>query len=183
MPTLVSMIRGINVAGHRPLRMDRLRAILGTLGCSDVRTYLQSGNAVFGAKSGDEARAAAAIERAIREDTGYDVAVVVRTAARMGRILSRNPLPRRRGVDPAFLHATLLASAPGKGADLGDLPVSRGEMAELLGDTVYLYCPNGYGNTRLSNAFWEKRLGRRATTRNWQTIRALEAMAAGKEAP
>ncbi len=44
------------------------------------------------------------------------------------------------------------------------------------GETIYLYCPNGYGKTKLANNFLEKMLGVSATTRNWKTVNQLYQM-------
>ena len=49
----------------------------------------------------------------------------------------------------------------------------------LLGREVYLHCPNGYGKTKINNAFFERTLGVSATTRNWKTVTTLATMSAG----
>lgn len=180
MHTLVSMIRGINVGGHKPLKMDQLRALHEALGFRGVRTYLQSGNAVFEAASGDADRHASAIERRILRDFGFEVAVCVRTSAELTAALRENPLTRSPVADPKFLHATFLVRHDaGVSLDGVDLPLAKGEAAEMLGDTVYVYCPLGYGTTKINNTFFERKLGMGATTRNWQTVTALERMARG----
>jgi uncharacterized protein (DUF1697 family) len=181
MHSLVSMIRGINVGGHKPLKMEKLRAIHEALGFRRVRTYLQSGNAVFEAGSGDADRHAAALERRILRDCGFEVAVCVRTSAELTAALRDNPLAGRPAADPKFLHATFLvrhgASASLEGIKL---PLAKGEAAVMLGDAVYLYCPLGYGVTKINNTFFERKLAAGATTRNWQTVTALEKMARGE---
>jgi uncharacterized protein (DUF1697 family) len=177
MVTVVSMLRGINVSGHRMINMDRLRSIYAALGFSDPRTYLQSGNVVFGAARPGRSHGDA-IERRILRDCGFDVPVAVRTVAEMTAALASNPLARRPSVDPRFLHASFLIDPLGKATlDGADLPLGAGEAAVLLGDIVYLYCPNGYGITKINNTYFERKLGVRATTRNWNTVSALEKMA------
>jgi uncharacterized protein (DUF1697 family) len=181
MPTLVSMIRGINVGGNRPLKMDRLRAIHEALGFRNVRTYLQSGNVVFEAVGRGAEGHGEAIERRILRDCGFEVAVAVLASGAMTAALSANPLLARPGVDPRFLHATFLVRPEGKPSLAGiGMPLARGEAAVMSGGIVYLYCPYGYGSTKINNAFFERRLSARATTRNWQTVTALEAMARGQ---
>ncbi len=181
MHTFVSMIRGINVAGSRPLKMDRLRAIHEALGLREVRTYLQSGNVVFKAPGADGDRHGAAIERRILRDCGYEVAAAVRTAGAMSAVVGANPFLRRPKVDPRFLHATFLVRSAGAPSLEGiELPLAPGEGAVLDGDVVYVYCPLGYGVTKINNAFFERKLSTRATTRNWQTVTALEKMARGE---
>jgi uncharacterized protein (DUF1697 family) len=183
MATFVSMIRGINVAGSRPLKMDRLRALYEALGFRGVRTHLQSGNVVFEAAAGDAGRHGPAIERRILRDCGYDVAVAVLSADGMSAVAGANPLLRLPGTDPRFLHVTFPVRPCAAPSLQGvELPLARGERAVVAGGVVYLYCPLGYGNSKINNAFFERKLSARATTRNWQTVTALAAMARG-EAP
>jgi uncharacterized protein (DUF1697 family) len=179
MTTLVFMIRGINVGGNRPLKMARLRALCEALGLQNVRTYLQSGNVVADSPNGDPAAHGLALEQRILRDCGYEVSVVVRTAAQMARVLSSNPLGVRAALEPKFHHATFLARPAALAALAGvTLPLGKGEEASLVGDVIYLYCPNGYGDTKINNNFFERKLGLAATTRNWQTVTALSGLCA-----
>lgn len=182
MTTLVSMVRGINVGGNRIVRMERLTAIFEALGFTGIRTYLQSGNVVCESRGSDVRSLAAAVERRILTDCGFEVTVDFRTAAQMAKAVAQNPLAGRPSVDPRFLHATFLVR--GDGAPSLDgiaMPLGPGEQAVLVGDIVYVYCPNGYGTTKIHNGFFEKKLGLAATTRNWQTVTNLERMARGEE--
>ena len=182
MPRYIALIRGINVGGARPLKMDRLRAVLGGIGLGDVRTHLQSGNAAFSAARGKPAALGAAIERAIREECALEVSVAVLTAPELEEAVRRNPLLGKASVDLAFLHATFLVGPKARpsAAEL-EAPLGPGERVAVAGDVVYLYCPNGYSNTKLQNGFLERKFSARATTRNWRTVSALEAMARGGE--
>jgi uncharacterized protein (DUF1697 family) len=182
MHTLVSMLRGINVGGNRPLKMGKLRAIHEELGFRNVRTYLQSGNVVYEAATSGADRHAAALEQRILRDCGFEVMVAVRSLAELTAAIAANPFLGRPGIDPIFLHATFLVRHGLKASLNGiGVPLGRGEAAILLGDTVYLYCPNGYGITKINNTFFEKKLSAGATTRNWRTVTALEGMARGKD--
>lgn len=183
MHTLISMIRGINVGGNRPLKMERLRAIHEGLGLRKARTYLQSGNVVFEAAGADADKHAVALERRILRNCGFEVAVAVRTAREMTAALGANPFLGRASIDPRFLHATFLVRHGAQASLEGiDLPLAKGEAAASVGGVIYLYCPFGYGNTKINNAFFERKLAAGATTRNWNTVTALERMARG-EAP
>ena len=179
MTTLVFMIRGINVGGNRPLKMDRLKALCAALGLQNMRTYLQSGNVVADSPEGDPAAHGAALEQRILRDCGYEVSVVVRTAAQMARVLSSHPSGPRAALEPKLHHATFLVRPAAPAALAGvTLPLGKGEEATLVGDVVYLYCPNGYGDTKVNNSFFERKLGLAATTRNWQTVTALGGLCA-----
>lgn len=174
----VSFLRGVNVGGANPIRMPALKTVYESLGFSGVQTYLQSGNVVFSSPTNDAQTLAEQIEQAIRRAFGLPIPVFIRTAADLQRLVDRNPFTHGRSVDPARLHVTFLSRPPD--------PAERNKLAEYhdpvdefaLGEReVYLYCPNGYGRTKLSNTFFEKKLAVLATTRNWKTVNALLGIA------
>lgn len=173
------MIRGVNVAGRRPVGMARLRELYASLGLREPRSYLQSGNLVFGCAASSAGALGGRIEKAILGELGLEVSVLVKSAAQMEAVVRGNPLAGRRGVDGQFLHATFLSAK----AKAVPLPLGPGELGEFAGDVVYLYCPNGYSNSKMQNAWFERTQGCRATTRNWRTVSALAAMAAEDPAP
>ncbi len=172
--TYVALLRGINVGG-RTLRMEALRPVIAGMGLQDVRTYIQSGNVLF---RSDGAVEAAELERAIADAFGMPVGVLLRTADEMAAVSRANPFVGRDG-NPRHLHVTFLANEPA-----GDLAgVSHPpEEHHLAGREIYLLCPNGYGESKLGNAFFERRLKVAATTRNWATVMRLTEMAAGMAA-
>jgi uncharacterized protein (DUF1697 family) len=176
MPVYIALLRGVNV-GRNSLRMERLREICVDLGFTNARTYVQSGNVVFEAK-GLPSRWHGKLERALTGEVRLPVSIIVRTPAALRAIIARNPFLKRRGIDPAKLHVTFLTEVPGKEArnGLNEIPAGKDEPY-LSGENIYIYCPNGYGRTKLSNIAIEKALGVRATTRNWNTVKTLCAMA------
>lgn len=180
--SFVSMIRGINVGGHRIVKMERLRELYAGLGLLNPRTYLQSGNVVFESGSRSPRALGESIEREILRACGQEVSVAVRSAAAMAAVLAANPLLRRPGAAPAFMHATFLTGGARAALDGVALPLVPGEEAVRVGEVVYVYCPHGYGGTKIHNTFLERRLGCRATTRNWRTVSALCSMARGDPA-
>jgi uncharacterized protein (DUF1697 family) len=158
--------------------MGDLRELVEQLGGKDVRTYVQSGNIVF--RSGlAPSKLEKSLEQSIRRALGLDVTVLVRTGKQLAEIVAGNPF-LRAGADPSKLHVTLLAAAPDRACAR---QLSEGDFAPdelgVVGDSVYLHCPNGYGRSKLSNAFLERQLGVPATTRNWKTMTALAELAAG----
>ena len=176
--THVALLRAINLGRRNKVSMADLRTLFATLGAEDVTTHLQSGNVVFASGGASLAELTQTIEEAIRREFGLDVTVVVRTGAEFGRISSGNPFAER-GAEPAQLHVTFLAGKP-DGARVRAVQRERTEPDEfrIAGREVYLHCPNGYGKTKLTNAYFEKRLGVAATTRNWNTVTKLAELAA-----
>lgn len=175
MPVYVALLRGVNVGGN-PLKMDWLREACAGLGFADVRTYLQSGNVVFSSRLG-AAAAAGRLKAAIDGQTRLPVPVVVRTADEMAKVVAANPFLKRKGIDATKLHVTFLERAAAKPdtAKLDKLAGTRDEYC-LAQREVYLHCPINYGQSKLVNTALEKLLGS-ATTRNWNTVTTLAAMA------
>ena len=179
MPSYVAMLRGINVSGNKPVKMEALRASFEALGFKNVRTYVQSGNVVFEAKERAAGPLGPQIVARIKRDFGFDVPVLVLGAAELARVVAENPFLEQRGIDLTKLHVTFLAGAPAAAGLKKMEGVSSGRDAfRCLGQIVYLVCPDGYGNTKLHNNAFERALGVGATTRNWKTVSTLAAMAA-----
>jgi uncharacterized protein (DUF1697 family) len=175
MVTYVAMLRGVNVSGHNKLAMSDLRALCEELGCTDVVTYIQSGNVVCQSPL-TAAALARGIERALLA-SGVRSPVIVRTAAQLQAVRSANPFLARR-VEAERLYVTFLADrpAPARVRQLG--PTSGPDELIVSGREVYLHCPGGYGNTKLNNSFVEKQLTAVATTRNWRTVNKLVELTA-----
>jgi uncharacterized protein (DUF1697 family) len=180
MTTYAALLRGVNVGGGRKLPMAGLRALLEGLGHEDVRTYLQSGQAVFTAAGGDEESLAAELTAALEERFGFACEVLVRDHAYLAGVVDDCPFPAAE-LEGRQLHVTFL-----------DRAVEEQRYAELdreaflpeefrLGDrAVYLYLPDGMGRSRLAEQLARPRLvkGLVATTRNWNTVLKLTELTA-----
>jgi uncharacterized protein (DUF1697 family) len=175
----VVMLRGVNVSGHNRLSMADFAASLSELGFGGVTTYVQSGNAVFSGR-GKPPTVAAMVSRQLAERFELAVPIVVRTADELRSVLVANPyLGRER--DPTKLHVTFLVAAPGAAAESIERPASAGrDSFDVVGREVYLHCPDGYGRTKLTNDFFERRFRTTATTRNWRTVLALAELCEGQ---
>jgi len=177
MPAYIAMLRGINVSGHKLIKMQALRASFGALRFSNVKTYIQSGNVVFGAEDRSVAAVSKKIERRILRDFGFSVPVFLRTAKELEETIKRNPFLTDTAIDHSKLHVTFLSdAAPAPAVEVLQTLVMKPEQIRVIGRQIYLYCPNGYGQTKLSNTAIEKKLSVGATTRNWKTVNTLLAM-------
>ena len=173
----IALLRGVNVGGHNRVPMAHLRELLHDLGYEDVRTHLQSGNAVFTAVGTPPEVAAQEIEGQLARSLGLGVRVLVRTAADLARVVSANPLPDAVAEPSRFLVTFL--SAPPDPDLLGELDPADFEP-ELFGfgeRELYVWCPEGVRTLKLSYAFLERRFGVVATARNWNTVTRLLALA------
>ena len=177
MPTCVAMLRGINVGSGKIVKMERLRASFGALGFRGVRTYVQSGNVIFESEQKSPAGLSKTIGKKIQRDFGFTVPVLVKSSKEMEQIVANNPSVKEKGIDHSKLHVTFLSGAPPKTAVKILEPLATGrERFRILNREIYLYCPDGYGNTKLSNNAIEKKLSVVATTRNWRTVNTLLEM-------
>jgi uncharacterized protein (DUF1697 family) len=171
----IAMLRGINVSGRNKLPMADLRALVTDIGGTHVQTYIQSGNVVFTSRKSASVMSKA-LESGIEHALGNRVPVLVRTKEELGALVQKNPY--RRGGDPKALHVTFMDAAPDADAvvSLAERGAD-GDEFQVVGREVFLHCPNGYGNTKLTNALFEKKFGSSATTRNWKTVMTLLEMA------
>jgi uncharacterized protein (DUF1697 family) len=179
MITCISILRGINVSGQKKILMTDLKTLYVGLGFSEVTTYIQSGNVIFKtilklSISGLSEK----IEQAIEEKYHFHVPVIIRTADEMHLILSSNPFLDEAGIDKEKLHVTFLDEEPDPTlVNAIQKYYFPPDTFRINGREVYLYCPGGSGNTKLSNTFFENKLHVKATTRNWRTVGNLAKLA------
>lgn len=180
MKTYISMLRGINVGGHKQIKMEDLRAMYQALGFENVASYVQSGNVVFDSAVAEPAVLAARIEAQIATTLGHDVVVFIRDADDFQRIIAANPFAARQDVNPArlmvaFLNEPLAAAAIEALALV--VPDESSDEFVVAGKEIYLYFPDGSGRSKLAAAISGKKLRTPSTTRNWNTVSALAEMA------
>jgi uncharacterized protein (DUF1697 family) len=173
----VSLLRGINVGG-KTLRMDGLLKVYESLGLRDVKSYIQSGNVLFNEKNVDVESVKEELQNRIRSRFGLDVTVIIRKRGELQGIIERNPFIASGGGEPKRMYVTFMEESP-KGEPPQSLrsDTNAKDDFRMIGTEIYLYCPGGYGKTVFSNSFFEKKLGVRATTRNWNTVTELDRIA------
>jgi uncharacterized protein (DUF1697 family) len=170
--TWVAFLRGINLASRNRVAMADLRRVFEDAGCSDVRTYINSGNVVFRKQAKDRKRLTRTLEKAIADELGVPAAVVLRTPAELRAVLDAHPF----GKDTAKTHVSFLAEKPPTAAVAA---VAAEEVApdriEVVGSEIFLYHPNGRQGTRVKAKMLEP-LGV-ATDRNWRTVAKMVELA------
>ncbi|MBA2560350.1 MAG: DUF1697 domain-containing protein [Propionibacteriales bacterium] len=171
----VVLLRGINVGGHAKLAMTQLREICSALGCTNVATYIQSGNVVLDSPLAPHALGEQ-LGEAIEEGAGFRPAVLVRTLDDLVETLLANPFP---DADDRYLHIGFMDKAPTDTAidALGEIDCSP-EAFEIIGTEVFLHYVNGMGSSKkLVRVPFERRLGVTITARNLRTVRKLVELA------
>ena len=171
----ITLLRGINVSGQKKVKMNDLKSLYEGLGLQGVVTYIQSGNVIFNSQNKDSAELKASIEKAIQKKYEFNAQVVIRTTTEISSVIKNCPFGsvdlEKEGTK---VLVTFLSSKPSKSRIEEVLKfVVEPEILVSKGTEIYLYCPNGYGKSKLSNTFLEKKLGVGATTRNWKSVNAL----------
>ena len=171
MATYISILRGINVSGQKKIKMEALKALYESLGLKNIIVYIQSGNVIFESKETDIKKLTIKIEKRIKTSFGFDVVVFIKSKNDLQKIFSKNPFTKK---DPKSIYITFLSDIP---ENIPTEEINRvkdkSEEFVFLGKEIFLFCPNGYGRTKLSNNFFEGKLKLSATTRNWNTINKL----------
>lgn len=180
MTTYAALLRGINVGGGKKVPMAELRTLMEDLGHTGVRTYLQSGQAVFASGRGDEESLAAELADAVGTRFGFPVDVIVRDHAYLRAVAEACPFPAAE-LEGRQLHVTYY-SAPVDAARFAEIDRAAHLPEEFrLGDrALYLYAPNGLGRSRLADKLSGRRLNKDviATSRNWNTVLKLVELTA-----
>jgi uncharacterized protein (DUF1697 family) len=173
----VALLRGVNVGGARKVPMAQLRELLSGLGYDGVRTYVQSGNAVFDADESSAAAVRRQVERAIEDAVGFDVLVTLRSREQLAEVVAANPFPQA-APEPKTLHVLFLSEPIGdERLAFLDADAFAPEQVALRGSELYLWLPDGLGRSKLAAAITERKLGVAATARNWRTVETLLAWA------
>lgn len=175
MAECIALLRGINVGRAKRVPMAELRDLLESLGCSGVRTLLNTGNAVFQSPGGSGRELAASIEKAIQSRFGFPVPVLVHTAREFNAIIADNPLPDATRDPSRFLVAFVSSKAElAKAMPLLKESWSPEKFA-IGGKAAYLWCAAGIRESRLLQAFG-KVTQASITTRNWATVLKIQAV-------
>ena len=174
MGAIICLLRGVNVGGHNKCPMEALRALCESLQLEHPQTCVQSGNVVFRTKERDLERLAARFQKAFEKTFGFRADVVLRTGAELKSAVERNPFPKRATEEPGKLAVLFLAEKPASGSlgVLAKLPRGREEM-RLDGRELYIYFPDGMGQSKLAWSTLGEKLGTSVTARNWNTVTKL----------
>ncbi|MBS1589213.1 MAG: DUF1697 domain-containing protein [Bacteroidetes bacterium] len=176
MELFIALLRGVNVNGKNKLNMQVLRQSLEQAGYNEVQTYIQSGNILFKSAEINVDYLQKALQKLIFSQFKFSVPVIVLTNEQLSKILIENPFLSDLSVNVKGLYYCLLQQYPQNSSQcLKNIPESKDNFI-ITGKTVYLLVQNGYGNTKLNNNFFEKKLNVTATTRNHQTLQKLLEM-------
>jgi len=172
MSIYISLLRGINVSGQKKVNMKELKALYESLNLKQVTTYIQSGNVIFSCADKSQEQLSAIIEESIERYFSFHVPVLILPQQTLDKALEQLPF---RNISVAEQGSQVILSflseavTPEKSDTLKN-DLTDAESIACSQHIVYLHCPNGYGKTKLSNTFLEKKLAVTATSRNLKTI-------------
>ena len=174
MPVVISFLRGINVGGHKKIRMAELRQLYASLGLRDVRSVLQSGNVVFRTDENDMRRVGRLIETGIADAFSFEVRAILRTAAAFRGMIARQPFNDEELSQGGKIAVVFLDEAASKEAlaDLREGNPGR-EIIHDLSNELYIFYADDMAGSKLNNKRIESTLKTTASARNWNTCQRL----------
>ncbi|MEZ5944764.1 MAG: DUF1697 domain-containing protein [Planctomycetaceae bacterium] len=175
MPTWIGLLRGVNVGGKNRMSMAQLTELLKSIGCTDVQTYIQSGNVVLGSRLKSKASLSHRIVDAIEEVFRFRPHCLLLRPTEFRSAVENNPFSEAMA-DPKSLHFFFLDSTP-ENPDLDAIErlATESERYQLIGEVFYIHAPEGIGRSKLA-ATAEKKLGVPTTARNYNTVAALSRL-------
>jgi uncharacterized protein (DUF1697 family) len=177
LPRHVALLRGINVGGKNMLPMKALARMFVAAGCEDVTTYIQSGNVIFSAEAKVVAGLGSLIPAQVEEQFGLRAPVVLRTAAKLKKVIRSNPFLQAGAAEELILYVAFLADRPNAGLVAGlDAGRSAPDEFAVVGREIYMRLVKGVSGTKLTNAYFDSKLKTVSTIRNWRTVLKLAAM-------
>jgi uncharacterized protein (DUF1697 family) len=182
MKTYISFLRGVNMTGHNSIKMTDLSSLYKDLGFIDAETYIQSGNVIFsGIDESGLQDIAQKIEKAIYERFTHTIPVMIRTVEEVRSILSVNPFLAEENFEPSKMAVIFLCEKATEDQKLKVVNIDYPpDKFRISGKEIFIYCPNGFGRTKLYTNFFEKKMGVTGTARNMKTITTLLQIAEKK---
>lgn len=172
---MIAFLRALNMAGHNLVKMKELEGLFSSLGYEDVKTYIQSGNVIF-SDTGKEKKEVIArrLEKAISDRFNLNIEVMVRKVADLKGLAARNPFLDEGDFNPLKMAVIFLNKKPSGDSVKAMANVSYPpDKFHISGQEIFIYCPNGFGRTKLYTNFFEKKMGIRGTARNWKSVMAI----------
>ena len=171
MTTYVGFLRGINVGGHKVIKMEDLRDMLASMGLLEVKTIIQSGNVSFTFDEANKEILRNRIEKGLREKLGYAVTMLLRTREEINYLLRSDPFGHVVADRKTKLYVSFLYRLPERQVRLPLINEKEGlEVIRMEGEEAFVISREVNGRYGFPNNFIEKELSVLATTRNWNTI-------------
>ncbi|HEY2982304.1 MAG TPA: DUF1697 domain-containing protein [Anaerolineales bacterium] len=167
----VAFLRGINVGGHKIIKMEALRRTFESWGLSNVSTFIQSGNVIFDSNKVGAQALESKVASQLAVSLGYPVGIFLRTTRALAAIAAHPPFDM---AETDILYIAFLHARPTRAAQSALLALQN-DVDELAvkGREAYWLRHRDLGESRLASNFLEKALGMPATARNMTSIRKI----------
>ena len=177
MTTHLALLRGINVSGHNMIKMEALKTMLESIGFSNVRTYVQSGNVFVDTEEESASKVGFMIKQEIFKVFGHEVPTIVITKEDLELCFKNNPFLKEKDVDTKKLYVAFVSIIL-KSENINDLKISQFKPDEVSIDDnrIFVKYAVGAGKTKFDQKYIEKKLNVVSTMRNWNTITNLLTM-------
>ncbi len=179
----IALLRGINVSGHKLIKMLDLKAHLEDAGLDSVVTYIQSGNIVFESEIDDAKELESIIHTKIKKEYGFDVPILVKSHEELKYALNNNPFLTKDNRPTKKCYFTFLSDLPSNENidNLAEATLRYPEEHYILDEKyIFLYSEISSAKAKISNNFFENKLRVSATTRNWNTVNKLVEMSSSE---
>lgn len=171
MKNYIALLRGINVSGHKLIKMTELKTLLENCGFKNVTTYIQSGNVVFSSSTLKKEEIKKQIELAIKNTFEFEVTTILLDVEELIQAIKNHPFLKNNPLDTKAIYFIFLDENPTTELinNLNTLNQET-EFFKITDKVIYCFYPNGYGNSKWNNVFFEKKLKVNGTTRNYNTV-------------
>jgi len=176
--TYVALFRGINVGGKNRVKMAELRQLLTGLGYQNVKTYIQSGNAIFDSED-EPSKIKDAIQATFQDAFEFECNVVLRTKKEIEAVIDGLPFSETE-IDDAIaanaevehLYFYFADGAP----ELAAAHEGEDKLVAGVGG-VYLLCYESVRDSKAAMVLVKQEFP--MTARNWKTLNGLFEMMGG----
>ena len=177
MKKYIALLRGINVSGHKIIKMEELRRKMESSGFQNVKTYIQSGNLIFESTATAKESVQKSIAELIKKEYGFDVGVIVLDKSDIAAAIAENPYSHEKETGTKRIYVVFLSAVPSaKNVELLDLQKFAPDEFRVIGSNIYIRFAISASDSKFTNTYIESRLKVVSTTRNWNTTLKLQEM-------
>jgi Uncharacterized protein conserved in bacteria len=181
MTVYIALLRGINVGGKNRIKMAELKQMFESIGLTDVKTYIQSGNVLFRSAETEESLSDR-IETAIKEVFDISTKIILRTSNELEQILRNIPFSKEEiseaekvsNVESLYVACLKQIPSQEKSISLKGYQ-SESDQFRLIGREVYLLFQHSIRNSKLADHLHKLEVP--LTVRNWKTLNKLSELA------
>lgn len=173
MNTYAAFLRGI--APSKPnMKNDKLRAAFESIGLSNVRSVLASGNIVFSSNETKQTSLETRIEQALSKEIGLSSKALVRNQEELQKLIDQNPFGSLSHTQKTYLTVTFYTNQPTRSFTIpyenSDKTVKVFALDKTLRAAYSIIDLEHIKNSSEFMTWFEKQFGTDITTRTWPSV-------------